>query len=116
MYSSSASQVASSMAPMVSTMGMPSRTLPTSLSSNLPSKMRSFMSATLAMVVPSLKLLASITLLPSFTGTSSTMPLMVLRTRVRVAPLLLRATPSRTMSRLSSAPRSSSWAFSSAIW
>ena len=62
------------------------------------------MSATDAMVVPSLKLLASMTLFPFLTGTSSTMPDTVALTIVFDALSPPRAvTPSCTMRRLSSA-------------
>ena len=53
---------------------MPSFSLPTSDSSTRPLKIMSAMSATAAMVVPGLKLLALMTELPSLTGTVSTMP------------------------------------------
>ncbi len=109
MYSSAASQLAFSIAPTVIFTGISMRTLPTSLSSTLPWKIRSFMSAMAAMVVPSLKLLRSITLLPSFTGTSSTMPVIVLRTTV--LPALVRLIPSRTTSRPSCAASRSCLAF-----
>ena len=72
------------MAPTVSSSSMPSRSLPTSDSSTLPSKIISSMSAIVAMVVPSLKVLVSITESPSSTGTSSTMPEAVERTSVFV--------------------------------
>ena len=55
---------------------------PTSDSSTFPSKIMSPMSATVAIVVPSLKVLASMTELPSLTGTSSTVPAIVERTSV----------------------------------
>ncbi len=105
MYSTSASHFASSIAPMVNTIGIPKRTLPTSLSSRLPSNIKSFISATDAIVVPSLKLFRSITLLPFSTGTSNTIPSMVLRTNVLLLLPLLLLMPSRTTLRLSSAPR-----------
>ena len=60
----------------------PGRILPTSDSSTLPLKISSLMSATVAIVVPSLKVLVSMTELPSSTGTSSTVPSMVARTSV----------------------------------
>ena len=62
------------------------------------------MSATEAMVVPSLKLLASMTLFPFLMGTSSTIPDTVAFTRVLDAlPPPRAVTPSCTMRRLSSA-------------
>ena len=58
------------------------------------------MSATVAMVVPSLKVLDMVTELPTFTGMSRMRPEMVERTSV-VLPLLLEVeTPSRTISRV----------------
>ena len=57
-YSSSASSATSCMAPTVSRTGMPLRSLPTSVSSTLPRKSIFDMSATVAIVVPSLKVLA----------------------------------------------------------
>ena len=56
------------------------------------------MSATEAIVVPSLKVLLSTTVLPTFTGTSSTTPEMVERISVELALALRRDTPSRTTS------------------
>ncbi len=67
---------------MVSRTGMPLRSLPTSVSSTLPWNCMLVMSATEAMVVPSLKVLAWMTELPSLTGTSRIMPSMVERTWV----------------------------------
>ena len=83
---------------------MPGRILPTSDSSTLPSKIMSSMSAIEAIVVPSLKLFASMTELPTSTGTSSTMPAMVARTSVVDAEATRALVPLRTMSRLSWAP------------
>ena len=61
------------------------------------------MLATVAMVVPSLKVLLRMTLLPTFTGMSSITPVMVERMSVLLALALLREIPSRTTWRLSSA-------------
>ena len=66
------------------------------------------MLATVAMVVPSLNVLERITELPTFTGMSRMTPVMVLRMSVELALALLRDTPSRTTSRLSSAAAFSS--------
>ena len=76
----------------------------------LPRKMRSFMFATLAMVVPSLKVLARITELPTLTGISRIIPEMVERIRVEEALALLLETPSRTTSSASRAATFSSFA------
>ena len=99
---------------MVIFMGIPCTNCPTSVSSILPRKMRSFMLATLAMVVPSLNVLLRMTELPTFTGMSSMMPLMVERTSVLEALALLFDTPSRITCRLSSAAAFSCWACCSA--
>ena len=80
---------------------MPVDRRPTSVSSMLPRKMRSFILATVAMVVPSLKVLARITELPTFTGMSSIKPVMVERMSVDEAEAFDFDTPSRTTSRLS---------------
>ena len=82
-------------------MSIPSCNCPTSVSSMFPRNMRSRMSATLAIVVPSLKVLLRITELPTFTGMSSITPLMVERIKVLLALALLAETPSRTTCRLS---------------
>ena len=58
----------------------------------------SFMSATVAMVVPSLKLFAWMTELPTFTGTSNIMPSMVLRICVVLVTFEFFEMPSRTIS------------------
>ena len=72
------------------------------------------MLATVAMVVPSLKVLDMVTELPTFTGTSRMRPEMVERMSV-VLPLLLEEdTPSRTISRVSLAMECSSCACRSA--
>ena len=72
--------------------------------------MRSFMLATVAMVVPSLKVLARMTELPTLTGMSRMTPLMVERMSVLEAEALLFDTPSRTTCRASWAAASSSLA------
>ena len=67
-------------------------TFPTSLSSNFPSKIISPILATDAIVVPSLKVLLSMTCPPSLTGTSNTMPVIVAFTNVLlVEPAVLEA-------------------------
>ena len=76
-YSSTASNVLSFMAPMVIIIGIPSLMRPTSVSSILPTKIMSRISATVAMVVPSLKVLELMTLFPTFTGTSKIIPSIV---------------------------------------
>ena len=63
-----------SIAPTVISRGKSSLILPTSLSSTLPSKIIFPTSAMIAIVVPSLKLLDSITWFPVLTGTSNTIP------------------------------------------
>ena len=89
---------------------MPSRSLPTSVSSILPTKSRSCISATVAIVVPSLKVLVRMTELPTLTGTSKTVPAIVAFTMVLVKPAsAFCATPSRVMLRWSSAAKYSSW-------
>ena len=70
--------------------------------------MRSFMLATLAIVVPSLKVLERMTELPTFTGMSRMMPEIVLRTSVELALALLFEIPSRTTAKASSAAAFSS--------
>ena len=69
------------------------------------------MSATVAMVVPSLKVLLWITELPTLTGTLRMVPVIVARTMVLVKPCTSAfcATPSRVILRLSMAACSSSW-------
>ena len=84
---------------MVISIGIPVTNCPTSVSSILPRKMRSFMSATLAMVVPSLNVLLRMTELPTLTGTSNIKPVMVERISVELALALLLETPSRTTCR-----------------
>ena len=111
MYSNDASNDTSCSAPTVIFMGMPSTSFPTSVSSMLPRKMRSFMLATEAMVVPSLNVLERITELPTLTGMSSMTPLMVERMSVEEALALERDTPSRTTSSASMAAFSSSLAW-----
>src|SRR5213075_1724448 len=86
----------------VITSGMPSFTFPTSDSSTSPSKMRSFMSATAAMVVPSLKVFEGITDSPAFTGRSRIIPSTVDTTSVDATPERFEA-PSRTSSRFDTA-------------
>ena len=95
-------------------MAIPCVSCPTSVSSMLPRKMRSLMSATVAIVVPSLNVLLRITELPTFTGTSKMRPLMVERMSVLLALALLRDTPSRTTSSASTAAFFSSCACSRA--
>src|SRR5690554_1593880 len=68
--------------------------LPTSVSSTLPLKIISPISATMATVVPSLKLLLLITELPSSMGTSNTIPEMVERITVLVLLPICLVTPS----------------------
>ena len=87
---------------------MPSTSRPTSVSSMLPLKMRSPMLATVAMVVPSLKVLLSTTVLPTFTGTSRISPAMVERMSVELCVALLFDTPLRTTSSASCAATCSS--------
>jgi hypothetical protein len=73
--------------------------LPTSLSSTWPWKIMSPMLATVAIVVPGLKLFDSMTLWPFLTGTSMTMPSTVAVTTTldagppRVAPSLTIVSP-----------------------
>ena len=62
------------------------------------------------MVVPSLKVLERITLLPTFTGMSRMTPLMVERMRVLEAEALELDTPSRTTCKASREAASSSLA------
>ena len=64
-YSSSASRSTFCSAPIVSLTGIPSCSLPTSVSSMLPRKSMFDMSATVAIVVPSLNELAWITEMPT---------------------------------------------------
>ena len=68
------------------------------------------MLATEAMVVPSLKVLERMTLLPTFTGMSRMTPLMVLRTSVLLAEAFDFDTPSRTTCKASWAATTSSLA------
>ena len=105
-YSSRPSKRWSRSAPTEMLTGMPSFRPPTSDSSTRPWKIMSFMSAMAAMVVPSLKLFASMTLPPSLTGISSTIPSTVERTRFETLPDFLEA-PSRTSCRLFSAASTS---------
>ena len=72
---------------MVSLTGIVSWSLPTSVSSTLPRKSMFDMSATVAMVVPSLKVLDWITEFPTLTGTSRIMPLIVERIWVLLSSL-----------------------------
>ena len=96
---------------MVSVTGIPSWSLPTSVSSTFPRNIMSFMSATTAIVVPSLNVLDWMTELPTLTGMSSIMPSNVERIWVLLISALRETMPSRTISRLSRAL----WKFSSAI-
>ena len=66
----------------------------TSVSSMVPLKSKSFMFATVAIVVPSLKVLLIITELPTFTGTLRMMPSIVERTKVVDCAAMERLTPS----------------------
>ena len=96
---------------MVMTTGSPSESEPTSVSSTLPSKIRSFMFATVATVVPSFIVLAWITEFPTLTGMSRMRPVMVERTRVDEEVAFERDTPSRMTSRASWAADLSSLAW-----
>ena len=98
---------------MVMTSGMPSTSEPTSVSSMLPSKIRSFMSATVATVVPSFMVLAWMTELPTLTGTLRMRPVMVERTSVLDEVAFDCDTPSRITSRASCAAARSSLAWAS---
>ena len=69
--------------------------------------MRSPMLATLAMVVPSLKVFERMTLLPTLTGMSRMTPLMVERMSVLLAEAFDLDTPSRTTCKASWAAESS---------
>ena len=111
MYSRRASNFRSCSAPIVIFMFIPAERRPTSVSSILPRKMRSFMFATVAIVVPSLKVLARMTELPTFTGMSSIRPVIVERMSVEDAEAFDFDTPSRTTSRLSCAASTSSRAW-----
>ena len=86
-YSSRASSSTFCRAPMVSLTGIVSWSLPTSVSSTLPRKSMFDMSATVAMVVPSLKVLDWITEFPTLTGTSRIMPSIVERIWVLLSSL-----------------------------
>mgnify|MGYP000293769289 CR=1 FL=1 len=86
---------------MVSVTGIPSWSLPTSVSSTFPRNIMSFMSATTAIVVPSLNVLDWMTELPTLTGMSSIMPSIVERIWVLLISALRETVPSRTISRLS---------------
>ena len=66
---------------------------PTSVSSAFPSKIRFFISAIVAIVVPSLRVFACITELPTLTGILNILPVMVARTRVLLCLLYLLLTP-----------------------
>ena len=68
------------------------------------------MSATVAMVVPSLKEFELMTVLPTFTGMSRMRPETDERMSVELPDLLEEETPSRTISRVSLAALSSSFA------
>ena len=70
------------------------------------------MLATVAMVVPSLNVLLSVTVLPTLTGMSRIRPEIVDRIRVELEEALRRDTPSRTTSRASCAAACSSFACS----
>ena len=108
MYSSTALNERFCNAPIVSFTGMPSCTRPTSVSSRLPRKMRSFILATVAIVVPSLNVLLMITELPTLIGTSRISPVMVERINVLLNEALFLVIPSFTISRLSLAVCNSS--------
>ena len=108
MYSNVALNDRSCRAPIVSFTGIPSCTRPTSVSSRFPRKMRSFMLATVAMVVPSLKVLLMITELPTLIGTSRINPVIVDRISVLLNEALFLVMPSFTISRLSLAVCNSS--------
>ena len=108
MYSSTALNERFCKAPIVSFTGMPSCTRPTSVSSRLPRKMRSFILATVAIVVPSLNVLLMITELPTLMGTSRISPVMVERINVLLNEALFLVIPSFTISRLSLAVCNSS--------
>ncbi len=114
-YSSSASSSTFCRAPIVSLTGMPSWSLPTSVSSILPWNCILVMSATVATVVPSLKVLAWMTELPTLMGTSRTMPSMVERICVLLNSLYRWVMPFFTISMFSRALRSSSWALARAV-
>ena len=109
-YSRFASNERSCNAPMVIFIGIPSTNRPTSVSSIFPRKIRSFIFATVAIVVPSLKVLLSTTVLPTFTGTSRMRPVIVERMSVELALALLFDTPFFTTSRASCAATTSSFA------
>ena len=111
MYSSTAPVLNPGNAPMVMRISMPSVSEPTSVSSMLPSKMRSDMSATVATVVPSFIVLAWMTELPTLTGMSRMRPLMVDLTRVELPVALVEETPSRMTSSASCAAARSSLAW-----
>ena len=100
-YSSVASNEMSCRAPMVSLTGICSLSRPTSVSSTFPRKIMSFKSATVAMVVPSLKVLDWMTEFPTFTGTSRIIPVMVERICVLLISAFRLAIPFWTISRLS---------------
>jgi len=86
-YSRVASSSTFCRAPIVSFTGMPSCSLPTSVSSTLPRKSMFDMSATEAMVVPSLNVLAWITEFPTLIGTSRIIPSIVDRICVLLSSL-----------------------------
>ena len=109
MYSSVASNVRFCNAPIVSFTGIPSWIRPTSVSSILPLKIRSFMLATVAIVVPSLNVLLMITELPAFTGTSRISPSIVERISVLESEALFLVIPSLMISRASLAVCTSTW-------
>ena len=68
---------------------------------NISPEIRSFMFATVAMVVPSLNVLLMITELPAFTGTSRINPSIVERIMVLLNEALFLVIPSFIISRLS---------------
>ena len=115
-YSKAASNFRSCNAPMVIFIGMPSTNWPTSVSSMLPRKIRSFMLATEAIVVPSLNVLERMTEFPTLTGMSRMTPLMVERTRVDEAEAFDFDTPSRTTCKASWAATTSSLAWFSVFF
>ena len=110
-YSSSASNVRFCKAPIVSFTGIPSWIRPTSVSSILPLKIRSFILATVAIVVPSLNVLLMITELPTLIGTSRINPSMVERISVLLKEALFLVIPSLIISSASFAVCNSSRAF-----
>ena len=103
MYSKTASNCESCNAPIVIFIGIPSTICPTSVSSMLPRKIRSFILAIVAIVVPSLKELELMTELPTLTGMSKMTPEIVERIKVLDALALDFEKPSLTTCKASSA-------------